>query len=135
MRLGLLMFVACLLGCGGGHGGGSGGGDVQVLADAGSGGCMDEDGDGFGYGCVPGADCDDADPNITDECRRCAVPNKGCPCEVGSKPLNCDPDDKRVTMNGVTGTLVCSEGTRYCRDGIYSDCEILFQYATFVPDK
>ena len=97
--------------------------------------CMDEDGDGFGRYCVAGNDCDDEDPTVTDECTRCVVPNKNCPCEPGTKPLYCDPDDLHVTMNGQTGVLVCSEGTRYCRDEVWSDCEILFQYATFIPDK
>ena len=98
--------------------------------DAGGGSrtCMDNDDDGFGD------DCDDDDPEVTDECRRCKVPNKGCPCEAGTKPMWCDPKDMRTTQGGKTGVLVCSEGTRYCREEEWSDCEILFQYATFVAD-
>jgi hypothetical protein len=97
---------------------------------------MDADGDGFGKYCPAGLDCNDHDPNVTDECVRCAMPNLGCPCEPGTMPMRCDPHyAKKTTMNGQTGTLVCSEGTRYCRDGAYSDCEILFSYATFIPDK
>jgi hypothetical protein len=38
-------------------------------------------------------------------------------------------------QNGQTGTLVCSEGARYCRDGAYSDCEVLTGYVTFIADK
>ena len=97
---------------------------------------MDEDGDGFGQNCKLGKDCDDTDPNVTDECRRCVMPNLGCPCTPGTMGMRCDPKYmKKTTMNGQTGTLVCSEGTRYCRDGVYSDCEVLLQYAMFIADK
>jgi hypothetical protein len=92
--------------------------------------CVDEDGDGFGKYCDKGADCDDSDPNVTDICRRCAQPRLGCPCKAGTEPMQCDPPDMKVEG----GTLVCSEGTRYCRDGFYSDCEIIGQYV-LVPDK
>ena len=112
--------------------------------DAGGGArrCVDNDDDGFGDFCDDGDDCDDDDPEVTDECRRCRVPNEGCPCEAGTKPLHCDPKDLRTTNDkGQTGVLVCSEGTRYCRKenpeaekSEWSDCEILFQYATFVAD-
>jgi hypothetical protein len=104
--------------------------------------CIDDDDDGYGDYCDDGNDCDDDDPEITDECRRCRVPGDDCPCEVGSKPLYCDPPDLATTQNGKTGVLVCSEGTRYCRpeqdeetEGRWSECEILFQYAEFVADK
>lgn len=92
--------------------------------------CVDEDGDGFGQYCDKGTDCDDSDPNVTDLCRRCATAREGCPCKPGSEPTKCDPPD--IEVEG--GTLVCSEGTRYCRDGFYSDCEIIGQYV-LVPSK
>jgi hypothetical protein len=95
--------------------------------------CMDEDGDGFGRYCDEGLDCDDDDPDITDECRRCAKPNKGCPCPEGTRAMQCDPDDVETVQNGVKGVLVCTEGARYCRDGAWSDCEIIWMYTTFVP--
>jgi hypothetical protein len=136
MRLGPLYLasLALLLGCGGG---GGGGGDNTLALDASTGSreCMDEDGDGFGRYCSEGNDCDDGDDTITDECRRCVRPNEGCPCEPGTKPMWCDPPDMRTVMNGVTGVLECKEGTRYCRDGVYSECEILLQYAVFVADE
>jgi hypothetical protein len=91
--------------------------------------CVDEDGDGFGLYCDKGSDCDDGDPSVTDECRRCKQPKLNCPCKPGTMPMKCDPPDMHVEG----GTLVCSEGTRYCRDGFYSDCEIIGQYV-FVPD-
>lgn len=91
--------------------------------------CVDEDGDGFGTNCEQGRDCDDSDPDVTDECRRCAGAIKDCPCKPGTKAMSCTPAPKR--QDG--GTLVCKEGNRYCRDGYWSDCEALYDYV-FVPD-
>jgi hypothetical protein len=97
---------------------------------------VDDDGDGFGLHCKLGKDCDDTDPTVTDECYRCLMPIKDCPCMPGTPGMRCDPHYMmKVTMNGQTGTLTCNEGTRYCRDGVYSDCEVLLQYATFSADK
>jgi hypothetical protein len=127
------------IGCGGGDDDDDtgGAGKVSTTNDGGMGSrrCVDEDGDGFGRFCVAGTDCDDTDPMITDECRRCLGVAEGCPCEPGTKPMYCDPEDLHTTQNGKTGVLVCSEGTRYCRDSVWSNCEILFQYAKFVADK
>jgi len=139
MRVGTLCCLAtiALLACGGDD---SGSGDDDGLVtsgnDSGTGpmGCIDEDDDGFGRRCTRGLDCDDADPTVTNECRRCIEPNKDCPCEPGTEMMHCKPEDIRTTMNGVTGVLACSEGVRYCRDGAWTDCEILWQYATFTPD-
>lgn len=91
--------------------------------------CVDEDGDGRGRYCSGGYDCDDSDPTITDECRRCRWPNEGCPCEPGTEWLSCDPPD-RPTDGGV---FVCTEGTRYCRDGEWTACEVIGEYV-FQPD-
>ena len=133
-----LLLALSGLACGGGDSGPSGGTTVPASHPDGGAGrrvCVDEDRDGFGRYCDEGPDCDDTDPMMTDECVRCREPNKGCPCEPGTMPMYCDPEDMKTVMNGVTGYIVCSQGTRYCRDGAFSDCEILFQYATFVPDK
>jgi hypothetical protein len=92
--------------------------------------CVDEDGDGYGTYCDKGNDCNDSDPKVTDECRRCKQPKFNCPCKPGTMPLKCDPPN--IEVEG--GTLVCSEGTRYCRDGLYSDCEIIGEYV-LVPNK
>ena len=128
-------WIAVLHGCGG-EDRPPGGGIVTGDTDAGDRipRCVDEDDDGFGQSCMRGLDCDDGDPEVTDECRRCVQPNDNCPCEPGTEPSRCDPDDIRTTQNGVTGVLVCSEGMRYCRDAVWSECEILWQYATFMPD-
>lgn len=138
MRSFWLLGLVWVLGCGG-DGGSDGPGGPGVMVDSDGGlrvrECMDEDGDGFGRYCRPGNDCDDEDETVTDECRRCVTPNKGCPCEPGTMPMYCNPEDVAATMDGVTGIIVCNEGARYCRDGVYSDCEILWQYATFVPDR
>ncbi len=130
-----LLAVLFVLGCGGGGDDTGDDNNGVMLGDAGQNECEDNDGDYFGRYCPDGRDCDDNDPSITDECIRCATPNKGCPCEVGTKPMECKPADMKVTQNGVMGTIVCEQGARYCRDGIYSDCEVLLQYATFVPDE
>lgn len=141
----MILRVVCLgavlgaLGCSGKH---SDAGNTSVTTTDSDGGtaprhvCVDMDGDGFGTNCSAGKDCDDTDPTVTDECVRCATENLGCPCEPGTAPLRCDPHyAKKTTQNGKTGTIMCSEGTRYCRDAFWSDCEVLLQYATFVPDK
>jgi hypothetical protein len=134
-----LIAMVCLAGCSGKKGGGGGAGSgISLGGDGGavtSRECMDQDGDGFGKYCMAGPDCNDNDPAITNECVLCKTPNKGCPCVAGTMPMRCDPHYMmKTTKNGVTGTLTCSEGTRYCRDSVYSDCEVLLQYATFVAD-
>jgi hypothetical protein len=141
MRVGMLCCVAAtisLLGCVS-DGGGDEGDDGLMTSgpepDAGTRRCVDEDDDGFGTGCSGSQlDCDDADPLVTDECIRCMEPAEDCPCEPGTVSMLCIPEAKRVTMNGVSGKLVCSEGARYCRDGVWSDCEFLALYTSFVPD-
>jgi hypothetical protein len=138
MRIVALCLIGfCFLGCSGDDGGKNEDDSPDLTTDGGTGKreCIDEDGDGFGRFCSRGADCDDGDAEMTDECVRCAEPNKGCACEPGTKYMTCDPKDKRVTKDGVTGTLVCSDGARYCRQGFWSDCEILMEYASFVPDS
>jgi hypothetical protein len=91
--------------------------------------CIDDDGDGFGRNCSAGRDCDDTDPQVTDECRRCTGVAKDCPCKPGTKTMSCTPP----VMHVAGGTLVCKEGNRYCRDGYWSDCETIGQYI-FVAD-
>jgi hypothetical protein len=92
--------------------------------------CVDKDSDGFGTYCDDGNDCDDDDPEVTDECIRCARVREGCKCEPGTEPLGCDPPDKKADG----GILVCSEGTRYCRDGSWGICEVIGDYV-FVPNR
>lgn len=125
----ILAFVAAAFSC-------SGGGDTAKYSgvpvgddDAGSTECVDKDHDGYGRYCSAGSDCDDNDPDITDECRRCLAAAKDCPCKPGTAQTRCTPP----VMHVDGGTLVCSEGTRYCRDGYWGDCETIGQYV-FVAD-
>lgn len=136
MRAVWLLVVVCLsltlAACGGGKakmpatgkpvgGANDGGVDEDV--------CVDDDEDGFGNHCDLGTDCDDANPDVTDECRRCVQAAKDCPCTPGTRPASCVPP----VMHVAGGTLVCKEGNRYCRSGYWSDCETIGQYV-FVPD-
>ncbi|MDD9966344.1 MAG: hypothetical protein OXR73_08980 [Myxococcales bacterium] len=95
--------------------------------------CIDDDEDGFGRYCGY-RDCDDSDPEITDECFRCndEEPDEGCPCEPGTEPAECIPPSYEGVENGVRGTYVCSEGTRYCVEGEWGDCKVIGAYV-FVP--
>jgi hypothetical protein len=92
--------------------------------DAGPVTCIDRDRDGFGRNCDKGKDCDDEDPFVTDECRRCLTALKDCPCKPGTPAQRCVPPVKRVDG----GVLVCAEGTRYCRDSYWGDCETIGEY-------
>lgn len=78
--------------------------------------CDDRDGDGRGPGCDAGPDCDDTDPATFEACGQCLTATEGCPCEVGTKPLDCLPDPSRYPPE------FCNEGTRFCRDGEWTDC-------------
>src|SRR5882672_132524 len=79
--------------------------------------CVDRDKDGFGENCQAGADCDDHDPGLHQACLRCAQPNLGCDCARGTSPVQCF-GDKTQSPEGV---VMCNEGTRFCRDGRWSD--------------
>lgn len=125
MRLVLGLGLLTVFGCGGDDGGGRPPGVSLEDMDAAAGAreCIDEDGDGFGQFCDD-LDCDDEDPDVTDECYRCGSPAENCPCEPGTDAVFCDPPD--IEVEG--GLLVCSEGTRYCRDSVWSECEIIGDY-------
>jgi hypothetical protein len=87
--------------------------------------CIDNDGDGYGENCALGTDCNDNDPTVTDQCRRCgAGVVKDCPCKPGTKTVSCTPP----VVNVAGGVLVCHEGNRYCRDGYWGDCETIGGY-------
>jgi len=94
----------------------------QTWSDGGS--CEDRDLDGFGEGCANGGDCNDLDKNVHVGCGRCAVPQQGCACDEGDKPVSCF-----LSPSSVDGTVMCHEGTRYCRSGQWSACESLVTYA------
>lgn len=132
---GSLCALILALGCGGDDGvmGPSGPSTGGPGNDGGARRCIDEDDDGAGEYCRV-TDCDDDDPEITNECIFCREPNLGCDCDPGTPPEFCQPPDMQVDG----GILQCSEGTRYCREANdgemkWSDCEIIGEY-TFVPD-
>jgi len=91
--------------------------------------CIDEDGDGAGRRCGK-VDCDDNDPDITDECLRCNEPSEDCPCDEGTPPELCVPEDLHDTKEVNGQLLQCVEGARYCHEPpglagtfVWSDCE------------
>ena len=94
--------------------------------------CMDEDGDGYGFGCGQ-RDCNDMDPEVHDTCGACDLPSPGCPCEPGSPPVSC-VDNPHIDGEG---NVLCDEGTRFCRDGVYTEClglaSVAVQVRTMVP--
>jgi hypothetical protein len=84
--------------------------------------CIDEDGDGFGVDCPAGADCDDRNASITDECYRCARPATGCACDTPGVRRACDA----LTDSDVAGPDgVCRLGERLCTDGRWTRCTAL----------
>ncbi len=84
--------------------------------------CTDNDRDNYGVGCRAGADCDDTDPDITNECYRCASPATGCPCSDPGERRACDALTD-TTRPGLDGT--CHPGARTCADGVWSRCMAL----------
>lgn len=101
-----------------------GGGEPGGPISAGESTCVDRDGDGYGEGCAAGHDCDDDDPETSTQCLRCAQPNTGCPCALGTQPIACYLDKTEAD----DGTVMCNEGTRYCRDSRWSACENVHTY-------
>jgi hypothetical protein len=91
--------------------------------------CIDADRDGFGQNCPPGRDCDDNNANSTTECRACARPEVGCACDEQSEPEACFLGDQPLG----DGRVMCTEGTRFCRGGAWSQCEDVHTYVV-TPD-
>jgi hypothetical protein len=91
--------------------------------------CEDRDGDGYGEGCAQGGDCDDNERSVHEGCAACVIPRDGCACDEGSKPVSC----YREPSTADDGTVMCHEGTRYCRDRKWSSCESIVSYPR--PDE
>lgn len=89
----------------------------------GSSGCVDNDGDGYGVRCANGLDCDDSNPEINRNCP-CHHEQEGCLCEDGHEPVSCYDS----TKESENGDVMCTEGTRFCRDGVWGACESLVTY-------
>ncbi|MBL8680114.1 MAG: hypothetical protein JNK05_13145 [Myxococcales bacterium] len=81
--------------------------------------CQDGDNDGFGENCQRGADCNDFDRNVTNECYRCATPATGCSCSEEGATEACNVETDSTTV-GTTG--VCHSGTRLCTGGRWQRC-------------
>ena len=79
-------------------------------------GGIDQDGDGYGRGCLAGEDCNDFDATINVDC--CDVGNyQGCACDDNGATESCfeGPAD-------ALGTGECMGGTRTCSRGEWSAC-------------
>lgn len=105
-------------------------GKVSDWADAGL-PCVDLDGDGFGVNCALGRDCDDRDRSSTNECRVCAHPEPGCGCAIGQPPIPCFLPDEQLADGGV----MCHEGTRVCRDGLWGQCQDVASYQAIPQEQ
>lgn len=82
--------------------------------------CIDEDGDGYGVNCPKGPDCDDTDPNITDECYRCATEGTlGCPCDEEGEVAECGQVQSRIGDQ-----ITCGYGWSTCSEGAWGPCII-----------
>lgn len=93
--------------------------------------CVDADGDGRGFQCEAGEDCDESDPNVFEGCKACSKPSEGCECEDGAAPVDCDLP-KELTASG---GLLCRTGTRYCRDSVWSECEGIKSFEAPPPSR
>lgn len=124
LERGALLLCALAL-CLGGCGGDDKPGPSAPGGDSGTPMCIDMDGDGFGVDCPAGADCDDADISVTNQCRVCvdSPMQAGCPCEP-QEGIPCEPPP----IPHPDGVLVCREGTRFCRDYEWTVCEPLGDY-------
>ena len=84
----------------------------------------------IGQNCAYGVDCNDGSKASTNECRSCAYPEAGCDCAEGTQPIACFLTD--TMLEG--GDVMCREGTRYCRKGLWSACEDVHSYVV-TPDS
>lgn len=83
-------------------------------------------------GCAASGGSDDepwrvpigGDAGLTDGANGCTAPEEGCACDE-SPPLDCYLEP---TFTG-DGTLTCHVGTRYCRDGRWTACESVQDFA------
>jgi len=95
------------------------GGDAQ--REASQPGCIDLDHDNYGLNCANTPDCDDENPNITDQCYRCVRPATGCSCQPGTPPVACDlQTDTEIGRDGV-----CHLGQRNCVNGVWARCSVI----------
>jgi streptogramin lyase len=80
--------------------------------------CEDKDGDGFGKGCLKGADCDDTNPYFHINCPHCDTEHApGCPCKKDSDVKVCYTGEKSKIGKGE-----CKAGTMICIGKKWSGC-------------
>ncbi len=79
--------------------------------------CVDNDGDGYGVACFSGNDCDDSDPQVTNQCYRCATPDTDCACDSPGEVVACGSVHARVGDR-----VTCTVGERTCEQGAWSAC-------------
>lgn len=95
-------------------------GPEDAGADAAVRECIDEDGDGFGRNCKNGLDCDDSDPEITDECYHCAHEGTlGCPCDEEGARAECGQ-----VLSKFGDQVTCGYGWSTCSEGAWGPCII-----------
>ncbi len=77
-------------------------------------------------GPPPGVHSDAGDPLVLPDGGTvvCARPTSGCPCDEDQPPIDCYLDPVRDE----DGSIMCSRGTRYCRDGRWTSCESVQSY-------
>ncbi len=116
-RFALVLGAAFAAACGGEHPDGLDLDDASVTGTPPV--CFDQDGDGFGPSCALGADCDDGDPAVTNECYRCANPDEGCPCSEEGATVLCGDVASRTESQ-----VTCKMGERVCQGGTWSACAV-----------
>ncbi len=93
-------------------------------AAAGSSGCLDRDGDGFGAGCARGFDCDDHDPTVATDC---GALMQRQPCE-GNGTRACFLFDSFSDS-----AYTCKQGTQQCEGGLWSHCATTTEFQVNSP--
>jgi hypothetical protein len=81
--------------------------------------CIDRDGDGYGFNCPLGQDCDDSNAAITNQCYVCAHDEPGCPCTTEGARASCG----KVTAR-VGDQTTCGYGSTVCTGGKWGDCAL-----------
>jgi hypothetical protein len=119
-----LLAVAAGCSCAGGKGTDDGGGPDCTGTEE----CSDQDGDGAGIGrcCPNGDDCDDFNPEITDQCGTpefCAEHEQGTGCDC-DRNLYAEPQVCYEGPDDTAGVAPCRPGLRSCDSGgRWSPCE------------
>ncbi len=121
----LLALFAGALSCsddGGGRPKAPGAPDLQLADNSDAGpinGCVDRDGDGYGFACTMGSDCDDSDPTITMQCLCENESSPGCPCTGSGEQVSCG-----TVYSRVGDQVVCGEGISTCDGSSWGECII-----------